>query len=94
MVLRFRLWLARWLLRETGHQVIASEPLRACEQAMVGLHRMTYSSGHLTRAYHVGRALRKHVELALDKLLESQERLGYETNDSYVSPPMRQDLYG
>lgn len=86
-----RLWFARWLL-PSGYRAVPTAPLADLERRLVKLHGLTWTSGHLTRAYHVGRVVRQESEAALDALLLAQGRDGFETNGTYASPALRQDL--
>src|SRR5258708_9840131 len=87
-----RVWVARWLL-PADFMAMPVAPLKDFEERLVKLHRLTWTSGHLSRAYHVGRVVRQETEAALDALLLAEGRTGCETNDTYASPMMRR-IYG
>ena len=53
--MKWRTWLAEWLLRPLDLRIVPAAFLERTEAARM----LTHTSGHLTRAYHIGRALRK-----------------------------------
>lgn len=90
---RFRVWLARRLVWGTNYELTVSAKLGLLEKKVVALHRLSFLSGHLSRAYHAGKAVRYGAQDALDALLAAQERNGAEFNDTYAAPLTRR-LYG
>lgn len=62
---RFKLAVARVLLRKTGFVAVNSDNRMKAYQAVQQARDLTYRSGHLTRAWHVGRKLRVLLRTAV-----------------------------
>lgn len=88
-----RVWLARLLVRGTEHSLVLTSKIEEVEKKIVALHRLTYSSGHLSRAYSAGRAVRYGAQDALDALFAARGKNGLEFHDTYANPRMR-EVYG
>lgn len=82
-------WLAVWALRHTPFVVVRAEALDAAREELLALHALSYRSGHLTRAYHAGRAVRQRSEAGLDALTRATGDTRCTTSGTYASPEMR-----
>lgn len=60
--LRIRLWLARWLVRRDGFDVVRATPLALLPSRMEAITQRIRTSGHLAHRYHVRRTLERDVE--------------------------------
>lgn len=62
---RLRVWLACLLVRRTPFCVRRAEELSLSHSVVVRARDVVLTSGHLTRAYHVGKELRKLLDKAI-----------------------------